>query len=152
MTKENVKMFLEQPSFLDVLKKYIVQEFGENKLVTTAKVVVRYDEENEVTESLLGVAVINGDVYWFSRSECSDGYVLDNFGCAKSLELYHIDDEVIRSFLQNLVDDKNIHTEFDFEKYQAIDEWYTDEEWFEDNKDKIMSVIEGELGCFYEEL
>lgn len=152
MTKEEVKWFLEQPSFLDILKKYIVQEFGENKLVTTDKVVIVYDEENEVTESLLGVAVIDGVVYYFSRSECSDGYVLDSFGCSNSMESSHIDDEVIRSFLQNLVDDKNIHTEFDFEKYQAIDEWYTDEEWFEDHKEQIMSVIQGELGYFYEEL
>lgn len=152
MTKEEIKSFLEKPSFSTILKNFIVQEFGENKLVTTDEEIIRYDEENEVKEYIVGVAVINGEVYYLLRNKCSDGYELDCFGRAKSIEMRHINEEIIRSYLRHFVNDKNIHIEFDFKKYKSIDEWRTDEEWFESNKTNIMLVIKGELGCFYEML
>lgn len=148
MTKEEIKALFTEVIWSNILKEYIVQEYGENKLISTEKVVIWHDEE---TFFLVGAVVIDNELYFLTRHEYCGNTLYDEFGHMSANQFSDIDESIIRLFIQNLVYDKKPHIEFDFETYEPINKWRIYKDWFFDNEESIREVIENK-GYFKKEM
>lgn len=144
----------------------ILQKTGENKLVSFDKIVLR--NKNNETLYLEGLGVINNRLVVFATKYSSNDYQLGNiFGVAGEKDdilskdrSIGLPDIVLMKAYQQILNNENLHIEFDFDTMTSPDAYHTylDElvEDANDSKnarkilDEFKKLKEGEITGYFE--